>query len=167
MRYTFEDGQPPLIITLQKMYQKQPEWTDGISFKRTFDPSRDVDYLSCFKLLLKFNADPFQPSINNTMPIFKAIKAGVSALTMLLEFTPDRPKAINVLDNKGMTPLCKLAEKPETDETFKMITLLLKFGATCLKSIPDYHPMYLALESKNCRVVRALFKHSDAVDVLA
>lgn len=48
-----------------------------------------------------------------------------------------------------------------------MLSLLLKYQATCSISLPDYHPLYLALEAKNVRTVRALFKHSDAMHCLA
>ena len=57
--------------------------------------------------------------------------------------------------------------EPESEDNFKKLTMLLKSQATCAKSLPDYHPMYLALKAKNVRVVRALFKHSDAIHCLA
>lgn len=58
------------------MYHKKDENLDeGIGFKRTYDEKRDVDYLSCLRLLLKFKADTNLPSINGTLPIFKAIKS--------------------------------------------------------------------------------------------
>lgn len=43
-----------------------------------------------------------------------------------MEYVPDKVKAINVLNNKGMSPLCKLSMHPESEENFKKITFLLK-----------------------------------------
>ena len=51
-----------------------------MGFKRTFDAKRDVDYLSCVRLLLKHNADVKKPSVNGTLPIFKAIKSNFDTL---------------------------------------------------------------------------------------
>ena len=149
------------------MYHKPSVNEDGLSFKRVYDTSRDVDYQSCLRLLLKFKADTTIVSINGTLPIFKAIKSSYLTLQLFLEYEKDKNKAINCLNNKGMSPLCKLSQQKESEENFKKITLLLKHQATCAKSLPDYHPLYLALEAKNVRVVRALFKHSDAVHCLA
>ena len=101
------------------------------------------------------------------MPIFKAIKSSFETLAVFLEYIQDKQKAINVLDNKGLSPLCKLSSLPESEDNFKKITLLLKHDATCSMSLPDFHPLYLALKSGNVRGVRALFKHSDAVHCLA
>lgn len=149
------------------MYHKKGQFDEGMGFKRTFDEKRDVDFVSCLRLLLKFKADTNIPSVNGTLPIFKAVKSSYQTLQTFLEYVSDRTKTINVLNNKGMSPLCKLSMEPESEENFKKITLLLKNQATCAKSLPDYHPMYLALQAKNVRVVRALFKHSDAIHCLA
>lgn len=166
MKYNFADGQSPLIIVLQKMYHTKSDDV-GLGFKRNFDEKRDVDYHSCLRLLLQNKADLNLPSINGTLPVFKALKSSYQTLQTFLEFVPEKTKAINVLNNKGMSPLCKVAFEPETEENFKKLTLLLKNQATCAKSLPDYHPMYLALKAKNVRIVRALFKHSDAIHCLA
>ena len=44
-----------------------------------------------------------------------------------------------------------------------MVNLLLKAEASCATSLPDYHPLYLAMASKNMRAVRGIFKFSDAL----
>lgn len=106
-------------------------------------------------------------SLNGTLPIFKAIKANIHAFQTFVEALDDNKALyINVLDNKGMTPLAKLASKPQSEENFKKISLLIKNKATCAKSLPKYHPMFMALKSKNIRVVKALFKHTDAIHCL-
>jgi hypothetical protein len=140
---------------------------DSLNFKRNYDPKRDVDYLSCLRLLLKFKADTNLASINGTLPIFKAVKASQIAFQLFLENVQEKTKGLNVLNNKGMSPLCKVAMLPESEENFKKLTLMLKNQATCAKSLPDYHPLYLALGAKNVRNIRALFKHSDAIHCLA
>lgn len=88
-------------------------------------------------------------------------------MNVFLEYAQDKTKILNVIDNKGLSPLCKLSKQPESEDNFKKITLALKNQATCSMSLPDFHPLYMALNAKNTRVVRALFKHSDAVHCLA
>ena len=80
-----------------------------MGIKKNFDVQRDVDHLSCLKLLLQNHADPKIPSINGTLPIFKAVKSSYQTLQIFLDYVRDRAKSINVLDNKGMSPLCKLS----------------------------------------------------------
>lgn len=148
------------------MYHKKFIYDDTLGFKRTFDEKRDVDQTSCLRLLMKFKANLDRTSINGTRPIFKAIKSSYQTLQVFLEYVADKTQAINALDNKGMTPLCKISGQQESEENFKKITLMLKLNATCARSLPDHHPMYIALRARNVKVVRALFKHSDAVQSL-
>jgi hypothetical protein len=149
------------------MYHEQNHPEVGFGIKRNFDVYRDVDYLSCLRLLLKYKANISQPSINGTLPIFKAIKSKYETLAVFLDYADDKANTLNQLDNKGLSPLCKLAGKPESEDNFKMITLMLKNDATCSMSLPDFHPMYLALQAGNVRAVRALFKFSDAIHCMA
>lgn len=92
------------------MYHKQNHPEVGFGIKRNFDVYRDVDYLSCLRLLLKYKADTNQASINGTMPIFKAIKSSFDTLQVFLEYVYDKERCLNVLDNKGLSPLCKLSK---------------------------------------------------------
>lgn len=55
-----KDHQPPLIIVLQRMFNKTSELDDDFGFRRTFQENRDVDYVSCLRCLLKNKADTTQ-----------------------------------------------------------------------------------------------------------
>ena len=56
MKFSYNDGQTPLLIILQEKYYGQGLNVDGLSYKRSFSP-QDVDYRSCLRLLLKYNAN--------------------------------------------------------------------------------------------------------------
>lgn len=91
------------------MYHKKYNYDDTLGFKRIFDEKRDVDQISCLRLLLKYKASLDKRSVNGTLPIFKAIKSSYLAMQVFLEYFGDKSSAINVLDNKGMSPLCKIS----------------------------------------------------------
>jgi len=111
MKYNFDDGESPLIICLQKRYHNMSLSVDGLTFKKMYNPGRDVDYNACLRLLLKYKADPNMRSANGKLPIFKAIKADPIGLQLFLDHDPKRAETVNVINKRGMTPLCKLASQ--------------------------------------------------------
>ena len=166
MKYNFEDGESPIIICLQKRYHNLNLSVDGLTYKKMYNPSRDVDYTACLRLLLKYRADPKMRSSNGKLPIFKAIKSEPISLMLFLEHDAKRTETINVINKKGLTPLCKLASQKSTEDNFEKVNLLLKAGASCEPSLPDHHALYIAMKSKNTRAVRGIFKFSDALKTM-
>lgn len=119
------------------------------------------------KLLLKFNANPRLESANGKIPIFKAIKRSSVTLQLFLEYDDLRTQTINTLNSKNLSPLCKVCYQEESSENRAKIELLLKYEATCALALPDYHPIYLALEKKNFTALRLLFRECpDAIHSL-
>jgi len=165
-QYNYQDGQTPLLIILQEKLHNQDLNVDGLSYKRNFKAGRDVDYHACLRLLLKFNADTNLSSSGGKIPIFKALKARVPTLQLFLEYDDQRIQTVNSINKKKLTPLCKLASQPESEENIQKITLLLQHQASCKPSLPEFHPLYCALDSKNYQALRAIFKNSDAIDSL-
>jgi hypothetical protein len=165
-QYNYQDGQTPLLTILQEKLHNQDLNVDGLSYKRNFNAGRDVDYHACLRLLLKFNADTNLSSSGGKIPIFKALKARVLTLQLFLEYDDQRIQTVNSTNKKKLTPLCKLASQPESEENIQKITLLLQHQASCKPSLPEFHPLYCALDSKNYQALRAIFKNSDAIDSL-
>ena len=151
---------------MMERFQNQGLNVDGLSFKRMYHPTRDVDYNACIRLLLKFGAEPQLASPSGKLPIFKVIKCNLSAMQMVLEFDKNREKTVNLLNKRHMSPLCKLARKEESEENHAKITLLINAKATCLASLPDHHPLYMALYVHNMRAVRSIFLYTDALRAL-
>ena len=114
---------------------------DGLSFKKLYNPTRDVDHAACLRLLLKYKADTQMRSPSGKIPIFKALKSSVMNLQLILEYDTDRIRTINTINKKGMSPLCKLAGQKSSEENFQKINLLLKAGASCSLTAPKYHPL--------------------------
>ena len=66
-----------------------------------------------------------------------------------------------------MSPLCKVCNQDESTENRTKLELLLNYGATCALALPDYHPIYFALEKKNFTALRLLFRECpDAIHSL-
>ena len=105
-------------------------------------------------------------SPSGRLPIFKAIKSNLNALQMFFEFDKKRTQTVNVVNKRNMSPLCKLARQEHTDENFQKLTLLLNAKATCSVSLPDHHPLYMALLSGNLPAVKSIFLYSDALAAL-
>jgi len=84
---------------------------DGLTYRRTYHPQRDVDYNAVLKLLLKFNANPRLVSPLGKMPIFLAIKQPALSLQTFIEWDNNRKETINTVNRKNWSPLCKVASK--------------------------------------------------------
>jgi len=159
-------GQPPLIICLQNMFKQVELPTEGLNFKRKYDSK--VDYKECLSILMdQFRVIPRMVSFNNTPTVFKAIKSNFETLQKYLEKDENPKKTVNEIDNKGLSPLCKLASQPETQDTLQKMLLLIKYGASCSRSLPHHHPIFLALKAQNYEFMRMMLKYSDAVHCFA
>ena len=46
-----------LVICMNKKYHNQDLEIDGLTYKRMYSKTNDIDYEKCMKLLLKYRAD--------------------------------------------------------------------------------------------------------------
>ena len=95
----------------------------------------------CLKLLLKHGAKTDAINKNGNLAIFKAIKSTSKVLELFMSV--DKGKSVNVLNKKGLSPLCKLAGQRSLNT--RKIQILLSHHATCSKALPDFHPLFFAI----------------------
>lgn len=134
---------------------------EGLTYRKKFNPAKDVDHVSCMKLLLKFKADPAahlgKDKRKRPTPIFHAIKTALM-LKSFLDLIEEKEAIVNVTNVNRETPLCLVAGEPEDNE-FKAKTLLCS-GASSFAS--ELNPLHIAIRNKNHKIMRLLYKEGDA-----
>lgn len=76
----------------------------------------------------------------------------------MIDQTFDKGALLNQINAYGHTPLCLIASEPG-DHDMKA-RLLLQSGASCFAS--EVNPLLLAIEAKNYKVMRVLYREGDA-----
>lgn len=87
---------------MEKHHNKDLE-IEGLSYKKLYSKS-EVNHIACMKLLLKYKADTNAELFNKRKrirPIFQAVRCDFSVLKLLLDYTADKAKMLNQVNQFG------------------------------------------------------------------